>query len=118
MFITKKFALKKTRIHSDDTSESDPSGVLPWINVKAYAPKGTVYYQMSNGTIGRGARTYNMSERAMKELIESDAHTWVQGKGRVTKSDYEATNVLQFNKKEVTEYNVRTVDFTIDDIPF
>lgn len=76
MYITKRFALKKTRIHSDDTIIDDPTGVLPYIDVKAYVPKGTVYYQISNGTIGRGAHYRNYSERAMKALMASTAHAW------------------------------------------
>ena len=76
MYITKKFALKKTRMHSDDTSIDDPTGQKPWIDVKAYVPKGTIYYQISNGTIGRGAHYRNYSEKAFKELLDSPARAW------------------------------------------
>ena len=99
MFITKRFAQKKTRMHSDDTSIEDPTGQLPWIDVKAYVPKGTVYYQISNGTAGRGAHYKNYSERAMQELITSTAWTWKQGIGRV---EMEAPdNVIQMRKVAV-----------------
>lgn len=105
MFITKKIALRKTRIHSDD-------GFLD----KAYVPKGTVYYQISNGTHGRGARNYNMSERAMTALIASEASAWSKGT-RVTQKDL-VSNVIQFPVKQ-KEYDIDAdTRFTADDIPF
>lgn len=102
MFIKKKFALKKTRLHSDDYSIDDPTGELPWIDVKAYCEKGTVYYQISNGTIGKGARTYNMSERAMQELLASKASNWT--KDGYVELEEPINNVITFPKKE--EYDI------------
>lgn len=106
MFISKKIALRKTRVHSDD-------GFLD----KAYIPKGTVYYQISNGTHGRGARNYNMSEKAMTALIASDASAWSKGI-RLTQKDLTPSNVIQFPVKQ-KEYDIDAdVRYTADDIPF
>jgi hypothetical protein len=105
MYIRKKFALKKTRLHSDDSSDT-----------KAYCEKGTVYYQISNGTIGKGARSYNMSEKAMQELINSKASNW--NKNGYIELEEVKSNVIQFPKKEV-EYSIEADRlFTYDDIPF
>lgn len=115
MFIRKKFALRKTRLHSDDYSIDDPTGELPWIDVKAYCEKGTIYYQISNGTIGKGARSYNMSERAMKELLDSKASNWT--KDGYVELEQSTNNIIPFPKKE--EYDIdKDVLFTYDDIPF
>lgn len=120
MYILKKIALRKTRVHSDDTSAEDPTGEQPWIDVKAYIPKGTVYYQISNGTIGRGARYVNYSEKAMLALINSEAQAWVNGQGFKTAKELGLgnieSNVIPLHKKE---YNIEAdLDFTADDIPF
>jgi len=119
MYITKRFALRKTRIHSDDTVTDDPTGALPYIDVKAYAPKGTVYYQISNGTIGRGAHYRNYSERAMQELMDSNATAWKQGVGNVYQDGTEYDhNVIPFKQKE-PEYEIASdTHFTYADIPF
>lgn len=101
MWITKKFALRKTRMHSDDTVADDPTGVLPYIDVKAYAPKGTIYYQISNGSIGRNAHYKNYSERAMQTLMSSQASAWKQGIGRVYQEPEQSENVIPFKHKEV-----------------
>lgn len=74
MYIQKKIALKRTRIHSDDTTICDADTI--WKDVKAYCNKGEIYYQISNGTIGKGRRYKNYSERAFKELLESEARAW------------------------------------------
>lgn len=117
MFIKKKFALRKTRIHSDDTCESDPTGVLPWIDIKAYAEKGTIYYQISNGTIGKGARSYNLSEKAMMEIINGKASNWNKD-GYIELEEVNTSNVIEFLKKE-KEYSIEEDRlFTYDDIPF
>jgi len=108
MYITKKFALKKTRLHSDD-------GFMD----KAYIEKGGVYYQINNGTIGRGARTYNMSERAMNELINSPASNW--SKGSRIELKLEVSNVIELRPTKVVEsdYDIDSDRlFTYDDIPF
>lgn len=120
MWITKKFALRKTRMHSDDTVADDPTGVLPYIDVKAYAPKGTIYYQISNGTIGRGARYRNYSEQAMAELMSSTATAWKQGIGRVNQEHVEVDhNLLPFPVKKEEEYDIDAdTKFTYADIPF
>lgn len=119
MYITKKFALKKTRLHSDDTCIDDPTGELPWIDVKAYIEKGGVYYQINNGTIGKGARTYNLSERAMNELINSPASNWSRGSRIELKPD--TSNVVELRPTKVVEpdYDIDSDRlFTYDDIPF
>ncbi len=122
MFITKKFALKKTRMHSDDTSISDPTGVLPWIDVKAYAPKGTVYYQISNGTIGRGAHYRNYSEKAMAALMSAPATAWKQGIGSIEQEVPKVELKLIKSVIETIPDNPYTIEsdrlFTYDDIPF
>ena len=108
MYITKKFALKKTRIHSDDGFIS-----------KAYIEKGGVYYKINNGTIGKGARSYNMSERAMRELINSTASNWSKGVRIELKSD--TSNVIELKPTKAVEADY-CIDsdrlFTYDDIPF
>ena len=108
MFITKKFALKKTRLHSDD-------GFID----KAYIEKGGVYYQINNGTIGKNARTYNMSERAMNELINSSASNWSNGSKVELKPD--TSNVIELRPTKAVEpdYDIDSDRlFTYDDIPF
>lgn len=74
MYISKKIALKKTRLNSDDTSIYDENTI--WKDVKAFCEKGTIYYQISNGTIGKGHRYKNYSEKAFKELMNSEATAW------------------------------------------
>jgi hypothetical protein len=108
MYITKKFALKKTRLHSEDTYDNDCN------KVKAYIEKGGVYYQMSNGTIGRGARSYNMSEQAMDNLINSTPTAWSKGSRIELKPD--TSNVVELRPIKDTT----TIDYklTADDIPF
>ena len=59
MYIVKKIAKKKTRIHSLDEFIE-----------KYYAPKGTVYYQLHNGTIGAGCRYKNYSVNCIKRLLD------------------------------------------------
>lgn len=135
MFIQKKIALKKTRVHSDDTTIDDPTGCLPWIDVKAYIQKGEVYYQIDNGTIGQGRRYKNYSEKAMMELINKDATAWVIGLGSCNKkklikigklkNDNES-NVIIFetkknkikSKKLLKQDTQCQYDFNIDEIPF
>jgi hypothetical protein len=86
MFITKKIALKKTRVHSDD-------GFLD----KAYIPKGTVYYQINNGTIGRGARSYNMSEKAIDAKTPKRVWTMVDGDdGMYLEAGYHLVNRIYY----------------------
>ena len=119
MYITKKFALKKTRLHSDDTCIDDPTGELPWIDVKAYIEKGGVYYQINNGTIGKGSRSYNLSEKAMSKLINSTASNWSKGVRIELKSD--TSNVIELKPTKAVEADY-CIDsdrlFTYDDIPF
>lgn len=108
MYITKKFALKKTRLHSDDTYDSDCN------LVKAYIPKGGVYYQIANGTTGRGARSYNMSEQAMTNLINSTPWAW--SKGRSVELTPGTSNVVELRPNQSS--NEVSLDLCADDIPF
>jgi hypothetical protein len=108
MYITKKFALKKTRLHSDDAYDASCN------NVKAYIPKGGIYYQMSNGTIGRGSRSYNMSEQAMANLINSTPWAW--SKGQSVELTPDTSNVI---KLKPSKFDSETyLDLCADDIPF
>lgn len=117
MYIQKKIAQRKTRVHSDDTCISDPTGQLPWIDIKAYIPKGEIYYQVSNGTIGRGAYYKNFSQKAMMKIINSEARTWVQGFGSCTKEKLEK---IKKEKKKIAKKKIETksYNFSMDDIPF
>lgn len=58
MYIIKKIAKKKTRLHSKDE----------FID-KAYIPKGTVYIQVCNGTIGQGRRYKNYTIDCIKAVL-------------------------------------------------
>lgn len=129
MYITKKIALRKTRIHSDDTSIEDLTGQLPWIDVKAYIEKGEEYYQICNGTIGRGRHCKNYSVKAMMELINSEATVWVMGYGSCNKDQLynlnklKKDNVIKIKKKKTKQILIKqteqtNLDFSIDDIPF
>lgn len=108
MYITKKFALKKTRLHSDDYFDSDCN------LVKAYIEKGGIYYQINNGTIGRGARTYNMSEQAMAKLINSTACNW--SKGRYVELTPDTSNVVELRATRQDEGD--DLGYWADDVTF
>lgn len=106
MYITKKIALKRIRLHSDDSS----------FNEKAYGEKGTVYYQICNGTIGKGRRYKNYSEAAMQKLMNKEAGVWTKD-GWKKESELKS-NVIPFPTKE-KEYDIDyDTNFTADDIPF
>jgi len=121
MYITKKIAQKKTRVHSDDSVIDDPTGEQPWLDVKAYIQKGEVYYQISNGTIGKGCSYKNYSQQAIMNLINSEAGTWVKGHGWCNKdklAKIKSIKVKRPKKEKIISKESIDYNFTLDDIPF